>query len=69
MKVIPPLPVRQLRAQMELKALSLKEVSRRSKVPYQVCSMLLRGTFVSHTRLALVEKAIESAKSPEAKPV
>ena len=61
MKLIPPPEIRALRAQMELKALSIKEVSQLSRLPYQTCSAILRGRQVHPKYLLKIQAAIEKA--------
>lgn len=60
-----PTPLRKLKAQMALKDLSLKDVSRRSGVPYQQCSEILNGTRVHSAKAALIKRSIESAPTPK----
>jgi hypothetical protein len=59
------IPMRKLKAQMVLKDLSLKDVSRRSGVPYQQCSEILNGTRVHAGKARLIRGAIESAPTPK----
>jgi DNA-binding LacI/PurR family transcriptional regulator len=49
---------------MALKDLSLKDVSRRSGVPYQQCSEILNGTRIHTTKADRIRRAIESAPTP-----
>lgn len=56
-----PLPMRKLKAQMVLKGLSLGDVSRRSRVPYQQCSEILNGTRVHPEKARKIRHAIETA--------
>ena len=66
MSHIPPLPIRKLRSQMELKALSLKRVADAADVNYSVASSILSGKRVDPTNLAKLSKAIKDAPEPAA---
>ena len=59
------IPMRKLKAQMVLKDLSLKDVHRRSGVPYQQCSEILNGTRIHAEKLARIKRAIELAPTPK----
>lgn len=59
------IPLRQLKAQMALKDLTLKDVSRRSGVPYQQCSEILNGTRVHADKARRIKRAIETAAVPK----
>lgn len=61
-----PIPLRNLKAMMALKDLSLRDVSRRSGVPYTMCSAILNGRLI-HTEYARrIQRAIETAPKPKA---
>lgn len=66
MKRVPPPEMRQLRAQMALKNITLKEVSRLSGVAYTVCSQVLSGYVGDPDKVAKVRAAIATAPEPEA---
>ena len=59
------LPLRKLKAKMEIKALSLRDVATRSGVPYNTCSLILNGRFVDPEYLRRIKKAINDAPMPE----
>jgi len=63
-RVIPPLSLRRLRADMELKDLSLADVARLSGIPYTVLSALLNGRIVNPKHLARARAAIHLAAMP-----
>lgn len=65
MKVIAPKKVRELKAQMVLKALSLEEVARRAKVNYSVASAILKGRRVDPDNLARLRNVIAGSPMPE----
>lgn len=50
---------------MEMKDLTLREVSKRGRVPYCIASMLLRGKLVRPESLARLAKVITSAHEPQ----
>jgi predicted transcriptional regulator len=52
---------RQLKADMILRGLSLRDVSKISKVPYSTCSQILNGHWVHPEYLRRIQKAISSA--------
>jgi hypothetical protein len=56
-----PMSLRQLKAEMVLKGLSLREVSERSKVEYRRCSEILNGHRNDLVRLTKIERAIRTA--------
>lgn len=60
-KVIPHRAIRQLNAEMALKCLSLREVSRRSGVNYYVASAILNGRRTSHELIESIRDAITRA--------
>ena len=62
MKAVLPKSIRELRAQMELKALTLRDVSELTGIPYGTCSQLLNGKLIHPNRLALISKSISKAK-------
>jgi transcriptional regulator with XRE-family HTH domain len=64
-KTTVPIELRRLRAKMNLKGLSLKEVSRLSGVGYTYCSNILAGRFNDATRLMAIKRAIRNAPMPE----
>ncbi len=66
MKVIAPLGIRKLRAEMEIKNLSLGDVSKASRIPYPTVSGILNGRLISPDRLERIEDAIRRAKYLEA---
>lgn len=59
-----PLALRELKAQMELKELSLTEVAKRAKLNRSIASDLLNGRRVDPRRLRLIERVIERAITP-----
>lgn len=59
-----PLPLRELKAQMALKDLSLKEVAKKAKVHYPTASLILSGRLQDTQRLSALRKAIERAPMP-----
>ena len=60
-----PMHIRELRSQMELKALSLGEVSAAARVPYTAASAILGGRLIQPENLRKIREAIESAPMPE----
>ena len=65
MKRLAPLPIRELRAQMEIKGLTLREVATRADVKYTVCSSVLSGYITAPDLLERIRAAIESAATPK----
>ena len=57
MSAVPPLQVRKLRAEMQMKNLSLKEVSAASGVTYSQCSQILNGRLLHAEFLAKIRRA------------
>lgn len=64
-KSVAPLPVRRIRANIELKDLRLDWIAEKATVPYQMASALLTGRRVDPALLTLVERAVNAAPSPE----
>jgi transcriptional regulator with XRE-family HTH domain len=64
MNAAPPLPIRKLRAEMEMKNLSLKQVSALSGVTYSQCSMILNGRLLHPQFFAKIRRAIKAAPAP-----
>jgi hypothetical protein len=60
-----PLPLRELKASMILKDLSLRDVADLSKVNYSVVSAILLGTRIDPKNLAKIERVITAAKLPK----
>ena len=60
----PPLHIRKLRAEMELKDLSLRAVSDRSGVNYGTASSVLSGRRVHPEELKRLSQAIRTAPVP-----
>jgi hypothetical protein len=54
---------------MEMKGLSLGEVSHSSGVSYSTCSWILRGRIIDPAKLAAIRTAIEAAPTPTEKVV
>ena len=52
---------RRLKSQMVLKGLSLGDVSLRSGVPYNTCSLILNGRLVHPRYFSLIRSAIRTA--------
>jgi predicted transcriptional regulator of viral defense system len=63
---IPPLVVRQLRAQMALKNLSVNDVAKTSGVPYTTTSDLLTGRLNHSGFLERIQRAV--AQAPDLPP-
>jgi transcriptional regulator with XRE-family HTH domain len=61
-----PLNLRRLKAEMVLKGLSLTEVAKKSKVRYQLASLILNGRFNDPGSLLKIETTIKGAPMPEA---
>jgi hypothetical protein len=59
-----PLPLRKLRAEMELKELSLTTVAKRARLNLSVACDLLNGKRVDEARLAKLRKVITEAHVP-----
>jgi transcriptional regulator with XRE-family HTH domain len=59
------IPMRNLKAKMMLKDLSLKDVSRRSGVPYTMASAILNGRMVHPEYARRIQRAIEGAPAPK----
>jgi transcriptional regulator with XRE-family HTH domain len=53
--------LRKLKAKMILRGLSLADVSRLSRVPYNTTSMILNGHLVHQQYLSQIEEAIRKA--------
>lgn len=64
-KLIAPLPIRRLRAAMELKALTLKDVVDAAGVNYTTASATLTGRHHNPQTLAKLKKVIKAAPMPE----
>lgn len=64
-RAVPPLSLRQLKADMVLKGLSLNDVSSAAGVPYPVASAILNGRLDQPERLILIRKIIADAPMPE----
>lgn len=64
MNAVPPLPLRKLRAEMQLKNLSLREVSERSGVRYAQASQVLKGRLIHPGYLELIRRVIKAAPHP-----
>jgi len=60
----PPLPLRELKAKMILKDLSLKSVAKRAKVHYPTASLILSGRLRDTKRLSALRRVIEAAPMP-----
>ena len=65
MKPVLPLPIRELRAQAELKGLSLYDISVGSEVPYAEASRVLNGRQTSPAHLQKVSDFIRKARMPK----
>ncbi len=65
MKHVPPLEIRELRAMMALKNLSLRDVSAASGVGYSVASAVLTGRTIYPAALAKLRKVIQRSAKPE----
>lgn len=65
MSAIPPLAVRQLKADMALKNLDLGDVSRLSGVGYSQCSQVLNGRLIHEEYFAKIRDAIKAAPQPK----
>jgi hypothetical protein len=63
--MLTPLPLRKLRAEMALKALSVTDVHRLTGIPLAAVSQILGGHLVDPTRLAKIRSAIRKAPMPE----
>lgn len=63
-KVIPHRSIRQLNADMALRCLSLRDVSRRSGVNYHVASAVLNGRRTSHELIESIRAAIAASPIP-----
>lgn len=61
----PPLPLRELRAQMTLAHLSLRDVSRLSRISYARCSEILGGVRIAPEKLAVIRRVITTAPIPQ----
>jgi hypothetical protein len=59
-----PRRIRELRAEMEMKALTLRKVAAAAQVPYWSASAILRGRHVDPDRLSRLKKVIEKAPMP-----
>lgn len=66
MRPVLSLELRQLKAEMALKDLSLAAVAKASGQPYSTCSMVLGGKLIHPAKLAAIRKTIKSAPMPEA---
>lgn len=64
MNAVPPLEIRKLRAAMELKNLSLRDVSARSGVGYSQCSQILNGRLNHAAYFNRIRRAIRTAPKP-----
>lgn len=60
----PPLPLRELKAKMVLKDLSLKCVAKRARVHYPTASLILSVRLQDAKRLSALRKTIENAPMP-----
>lgn len=60
----PPRELRELRAAMALAHISMQDVSRAAKVPYDAVSAILSGIRVSPKQLARIRNVITSAPVP-----
>jgi hypothetical protein len=60
----PPLSLRELKAKMVLKALSLKSVAKRAHVHYPTASLILSGRLQDAKRLSALRRTIEEAPMP-----
>jgi len=65
MKVIAPLAIRKLRAEMELKNLSLRAVAEAAEVNYSIASQVLSGRLIHPRALAKIRAVIKATRSPE----
>jgi hypothetical protein len=63
-----PEHIRKLRSEMELKDLSLREVSELSGVGYSVASAVLTGRLFHPTALEKIGRAIKDAPIPQLQP-
>jgi predicted transcriptional regulator len=61
---VKPVPLRKLKAQMVMKDLSLRDVSRLANVPYGTTGNILNGLWVHPEYLRRIKKAIEEAPTP-----
>ena len=59
-----PIEIRRLRARMELKELSLKDVADAANGPYATCSQILKGRLVHPEYLRRIKAAIRRAPQP-----
>ena len=59
-----PLRLRQAKAMMELKELSLIEVAKRAGVSYTTAAQILNGHWISALNLSRLLKVIEDAQMP-----
>jgi predicted transcriptional regulator len=64
MKRVFPRHIRQLRAERELKNLTLAEVSHRARLGYSETSRILNGRLVDGEKLNRVRRAIRTAPEP-----
>jgi hypothetical protein len=60
--------IRELRSEMELKDLSLREVSNAAGVCYTAASAILSGRLINPTALKKLRTAITAAPMPELQP-
>ena len=60
----PPMAIRQLRAEMELRHLSLADAAAKARVNYHVASAILNGRTVHPTHEASLRTAILSTRIP-----
>jgi predicted transcriptional regulator len=61
---IPPLHLRQLKADMVLKHLSMGDVSRKTRIPYTTVSQILNGRLNHAAYLGRIRNAIKAAPQP-----
>ncbi len=63
-----PLHLRELRAEMAMKGLSVKEVAERTRhprIPYSTTSQVLNGRLISPERLKEIKRVIHSARAQQ----
>ena len=67
-QVIVPLPIRRLRAKMEMKMLTMRSISATTGIPYTSVSAILCGRLVHPQYLRRIQIAIEDAPKLELQP-
>lgn len=65
-RFVPPRPLRELKAMMVLKHLSIDDVARGARMNYLTACRILKGRLVDPDRLVKLRAFIERAHTPEA---